>query len=98
MVVLVAKSTTAHRGQEPPVRLNLERRQCQCFLKALGFEELATPTCDCTGRRKIWGGGMQNVSGVVTSEGLYYALSVKVAFPSALGAHKSQRWQGSFVK
>lgn len=52
VVVPVPESTTAHSGQEPPVRLNVETRQCQCFLKTLWFEELATPTCDCTGRRK----------------------------------------------
>ena len=96
VVVPLPESTSAHCGQEPSVRLNLETRQHQCFLKAVCFEELATPTCDCTGRRKTW--GVHNVSGVVISERLYSVLSLKVGLPSVLGVHRSQCWQGSFVK
>lgn len=96
VVVPVPESTTAHHGHEPSVRLNLETRQHQCFLKALCFEEIATPTCDCTGRKKPW--GVHNVSGAVTSEGLYSVLSLKVGLSSVLGVHRSQCWQGSFVK
>jgi len=96
VVVPVPESTTPHNGQVPSVRLNLETRQRQCFLKALRFEELATPACDCTGRRKTW--GVRDVSGAVTSEGLYSVLSLEVGLPSVLGVHRRQRWQGSFVK
>lgn len=87
VIVPVPESSSAHHGQKPSVRLNLETRQHQVFLKALCFEKLATATCDFNGRRKTC--GVHNISGVVTPEALYFVLSLKVGLLSVLGERRS---------
>lgn len=52
------ESTNSHCAQESSLRVNVERRQCWCCLRALfknKTKQLGKLCCECTRRRNIWG-------------------------------------------